>query len=184
MMNTKLPKLIVIGYGRHGKDTFCEIAQKVFNFNYISSSEFCSENVIYPILKQKYNYNNAIECYNDRHNHRSEWFDIIADHNKNDPSFLGKQILSDYDIYCGLRRKEELHSLMAQNICDYVIWVDASKRFPPEDKTSCTVTPDMADIIIYNNDTYETFERISKVLLKELIIPKKLQKNDKYRSKV
>jgi hypothetical protein len=166
----KLPKLIVIGYGRHGKDTFCEIASKFFNFKFISSSKFCSQYLIYPILKQKYNYNNEEECYDDRHNHRSEWFNIIADYNKDDPTMLGRQILSQYDIYCGLRRREELIALIENKIPHYTIWVDASKRLPPEDTSSCTVTPDMANFIIDNNADYNDFENRSILLLNSLIL--------------
>jgi hypothetical protein len=179
-----LPKLIVIGYGRHGKDTFCEIARDLYNFNFISSSSFCAENLIYPELKEKYGYETIEDCYNDRHNHRSEWFDLIAKYNETDNSALGREILSKHDIYCGLRRKEELESILLKDICDYVIWIDASDRLPPEDESSCTVTPDMADITIYNNDTYENFLKISSYIIENYILTRALIKNDRYRSKI
>lgn len=181
-MAGNLPKLIVIGYGRHGKDTFCEIATNMFGFSFVSSSWFCADTLIFPTLKDKYGYQNVEECYNDRHKYRGEWFDLIADYNKNDPSLLGKQILSEYDIYCGLRRKEELLSLLEQGVCDYVIWVDASDRLPPEDVSSCTVTPDMADVVVYNNDSYDEFVNLTTTLLNDDIITRKLSKNDRYRS--
>jgi len=148
-------KLIVIGYGRHGKDTVCEILQNKYNFKFMSSSQFCNEKVIFPVLSAIYNYKTPEECYNDRHNHRKEWYDLIANYNTNDPAKLGKDLFNEYDIYCGLRRAEELTALVEQSVCDYVIWVDASKRHPPEDKSSCTVTPEMADYIIDNNDDYD-----------------------------
>lgn len=179
-----LPKLIVIGYGRHGKDTFCEIARDKFNFNFISSSAFCAENLIYPALKDIYGYNNIEECYSDRHNHRSEWFDLIANYNSEDASALGRKILSEYDVYCGLRRKEELIALLENGVCDYVIWIDASDRLPPEDESSCTVTPDMADIVIHNNTTYQNFVDVSSFVIDNYIINRTLVKNDRYRSKI
>ena len=154
-MIKKLPKLIIIGHGRHGKDTVCEILRDKYNFKFISSSQYCSEKVVFPILSPIYGYTTVEECYNDRHNHRKEWYDLIANHNIDDPSRLGKDILSEFDIYCGLRRKEELESLVNQDVCDYVIWVDASNRLPPEDESSCTVTQSMADYTIDNNTTYE-----------------------------
>ena len=49
-MIKKLPKLIIIGHGRHGKDTVCEILRDKYNFKFISSSQYCSEKVIFPIL--------------------------------------------------------------------------------------------------------------------------------------
>lgn len=161
-------KLIVIGHGRHGKDTVCEILSKYYEYKFTSSSRFCGENVVFPILSKKYNYKTIDECYDDRHNHRKEWFDLIAEYNKNDPSNLGRLLFDEYDIYCGLRRKEELIALKDHNIADYTIWVDASDRLPPESPDSCTVTKEMADYIIYNNGTLEELEKSVHELMKLL----------------
>lgn len=164
-MIKKLPKLVIIGHGRHGKDTVCEILRDKYNFRFISSSQYCSENVVFPVLSNIYGYSTVEQCYNDRHNHRKEWYDLIANHNSDDPSRLGKEILTKFDIYCGLRRKEELQSLVDQDVCDYVIWVDASKRLPPEDESSCTVTQSMADYTIDNNTTYENLVKNIETIL-------------------
>lgn len=160
-------KLIVIGYGRHGKDTVCEILQDEYGYKFMSSSEFCAEKVAYPALKDVYNYSSVSECYSDRHNHRKEWFDLIAGYNIDDPAKLGTELFSEYDIYCGLRRKEELIALSENKACDYIIWVDASKRLPPENAESCTVTSEMADFIIDNNGDLENLkENLENVLRK------------------
>ena len=66
-----LPKLLIIGHGRHGKDTVCEILKESYGFNFRSSSDFCAEKLVYPLLKDLYNYNSYQEAYADRHNHRS-----------------------------------------------------------------------------------------------------------------
>lgn len=158
-------KLIIIGYGRHGKDTVCEILEKQYEYSFKSSSEFCAEHVVYPILKNTYGYESYKECYEDRHNHRVEWFNIISDYNKEDLARLGRYILAEYSIYCGLRRRDELDALKQQNICDFVIWVDASQRLPIEDSSSCTVGPDQADYIIDNNyDLNHLNEEIGKFI--------------------
>lgn len=169
-MTTQLPKLIIIGYGRHGKDTVCDILRDKYGFNFMSSSQFCNEKVLFPILAPLYGYKSLDECYEDRHNHRKEWFDLIAEHNIDDPARLGKELFSEYDIYCGLRRKEELEALSDQNVADYIIWVDASKRLPPEDESSCTVTQDMADFTIDNNGDYDTLCENVQTLM-DFIIP-------------
>ena len=49
-------KLLVIGHGRHGKDTVCEILRDKYNYTFESSSKFCSKLFIYDNLKDKYNY--------------------------------------------------------------------------------------------------------------------------------
>ena len=64
-------KLLVIGHGRHGKDTVCEILRDRYGYTFESSSKFCSKLFIYNDLKNKYNYLNEEECYADRHNHRA-----------------------------------------------------------------------------------------------------------------
>jgi dephospho-CoA kinase len=163
-MNKQLPKLIIIGHGRHGKDTVCDILQRDYNFKFMSSSQFCNEKVLFPVLSPIYGYTTLEECYNDRHNHRKEWYDLIAEHNSDDPARLGKELFSQFDIYCGLRRKEELEALTEQDVCDYIIWVDASKRLPPEDESSCTVTKDMSDYVIDNNEDYDSLLRNVKTL--------------------
>ena len=53
-----LPKLLVIGHGRHGKDTVCEILRDHYGYTFESSSKFCSLQFIYNDLKDKYGYAN------------------------------------------------------------------------------------------------------------------------------
>ncbi len=49
-------KLLVIGHGRHGKDTVCEILRDEYGYTFESSSKFCSKLFIYDDLKDKYEY--------------------------------------------------------------------------------------------------------------------------------
>lgn len=165
-------KIAVIGYGRHGKDTVCEILKNHYMLDFKSSSYFCAEKVIFPVLSNIYGYKTVEECYQDRHNHRKEWYDLIADYNNEDLTRLGKDILKEHSIYCGLRRKEELLELQKQKIIDYTIWVDASERIPyVEDINSCTVDRTMADFIIYNNGTHSELEDKVHYLMHFLLQP-------------
>lgn len=146
-------KLLVIGHGRHGKDTVCEILRDFYGYNFISSSEFCSELFIFDNLKNKYNYQTSDQCYQDRHNHRAEWYDLISAYNDQNPARLGTEIFKTYDIYCGLRNQKEFWAMKENNVFDYAIWVDRSKILPYENSNSMTLKPAMADIIIDNNNT-------------------------------
>lgn len=149
------PKLVITGYANHGKDTTSEFFRRVGNYKFKSSSEFAGEKVVYPVLKEKYGYQTFQECFDDRMNHRSEWFQLIRSYNADDLSRLGREIFEENDIYCGLRNITELESLIADGLIDKVIWVDASKRKDAENKLSITITPADADIIIQNNGTRE-----------------------------
>lgn len=172
IMNTQSqpnPKILIIGHGRHGKDSVAKIIQLFYGLTYISSSEFCAEKLMYPRLKDKYGYKSAKECFADRANHRSEWYDIISDYCKEDPSQLGRDIFEVSDIYCGLRNKREFHALKNQGIFDICIWVDRSDHLPPEPKDSMTLEPWMADFVIDNNGDEDDLVFAVKTLIDHLM---------------
>ena len=148
-------KLLIIGHGRHGKDTVCEILRDKYNYSFESSSQFCSKLFIYNDLKDKYGYANEEECYADRHNHRAEWYDAICAYNEFDAATLGRDIFEEYDIYCGLRNKREFFAMQNTGVFDYAIWVDRSDHLPLESKDSMSLEQWMADFTIDNNSTLE-----------------------------
>lgn len=149
------PKLLVIGHGRHGKDTVCDILASRYGYSFESSSQFCSKLFIFDMLKDQYGYKNEEECYADRHNHRAEWYNAICDYNVPDPAKLGREIFKEHDIYCGLRNKKEFHAMKNTGVFDYAIWVDRSDFLPPESKDSMSLEQWMADFTIDNNGTLE-----------------------------
>ena len=164
-----LPKLLIIGHGRHGKDTVCEILQKNYNYTFRSSSDFCAEHLIFPLLKDLYGYKTIEDCFNDRHNHRDEWYNAIHNYCKHDHTRLGKEIFKENDIYCGLRNKAEFHAMRNIRLYDYAIWVDRSDHLPLEDKKSMTLEIWMADYVIDNNGSLEDLERNTMQLMDTLI---------------
>ena len=151
-------KLLVIGHGRHGKDTVCEILRDRYGYSFESSSQFCSRLFIYDQLKDKYQYTSEEQCYADRHNHRAEWYDFICDYNVPDAARLGREIFKTHDIYCGLRNKKEFHAMKNTGVFDYAIWVDRLDHLPPEAKTSMSLEQWMADYTIDNNGTLSELE--------------------------
>ena len=155
----ELPKLIVTGHAGHGKDTFCELLRKHYNFQFVSSSIFTCEKVVLPVLGPKYGYKTVEECYLDRNSHRSEWFDLIAAYNEPDRSKLGKEIFKENDIYCGLRNINELIALRNERSFFASIWIDASDRLPPESGSSISIQPHDCALYISNNSSLEEFER-------------------------
>ena len=154
-----LPKILIIGHGRHGKDTVCEILRDSYGFQFQSSSEFCAQKFIYDELKLKYGYTSYAQCYQDRHNHRSEWYDMIHAYCADDYARLGRDIFAENDIYCGLRNKSEFHAMKNTRVFDYCIWVDRSDYQPLEDRSSMSLEIWMADYVIDNNGTLEDLHR-------------------------
>lgn len=162
-------KIVVMGYARHGKDTVCELLANKYGLKFTSSSWFCAERIAFPALKDKYGYKDVEECYNDRSNHRAEWFDLITAHNTPDKATLGREIFEENDVYCGIRNARELHALRNAGVFHWSIWVDATERgMPVEDKSSCTVEPWMADFVLDNNGSLEDLERSLDVLMQDI----------------
>lgn len=155
----KKPKILIIGYARHGKDTVAELFSQNYGYTYMSSSQYCAEKVIYPVLKNRYNYSSVEECFNDRMNHRREWYDLITEYNIPDRTKLGRGIFEISDIYCGLRNYDEFIDLRDQGVFDYSIWVDRSKYLPPEPSSSNTLYPSLANIIVDNNGTLDDLKK-------------------------
>jgi hypothetical protein len=145
-------KLMVIGYAQHGKDTVCSILHDLYGLSHVSSSFFCLQKCVRADLeKLGFSYASDADCYADRSNHRAAWFDSIASYNRNNPARLGIELLTEFDIYCGLRNQLEFSALKAEKAFDVCFWVDRSEHVPPEDKSSMTLNISHADYIIDNN---------------------------------
>lgn len=160
------PKLMVCGYGRHGKDTVCEILRDNHGYTFKSSSMSALDAAIWPIMKGYYATKD--ECYEDRGNWRVLWYELIRRYNHNDLSRLARIVYSDFDIYCGIRSAAEFATVESQCLFKYSVWVDASDRKPPEGIGSMTVTQSMCDYTIYNNGTIDDLERRVKEFVERI----------------
>lgn len=159
------PKLLILGHGRHGKDTVAELLRDRYGLSFTSSSWFCAEHVVMPYTDRRYAkvYASVQECYDDRHNghsisgdpgkpNRAVWYDAITEYNRPDASALGRAIWARHDICCGLRSAREMAAVKAAGLYDLCVWVDASGRgVPAEDRSSITVEPWMADHVLDNS---------------------------------
>ena len=153
-------KILIVGYARHGKDTAAEIISKHTGLTFITSSLFACKKIIFPALGPKYGYTTEEECFEDRVNHREEWYDLICQYNSPNKSRLCEEILAEYDIYVGMRSEHEYRA--SAHLFDKIIHVDASKRVPEESASSCTL--DAAKlredrIVVKNNGSLEDLEK-------------------------
>lgn len=158
MLNDRF-KWCVLGMARHGKDSVCEILQKDFGLTFESSSFFVARTAVEPALRaQGITYPTFEAMYADRVNHRADWFNAIVAYNTPDKARLGKELFAKFDVYCGLRNLDEFKALKEQQVVDFAIWVDASKRLPPEDASSITLGPQHCDYILDNNGTRDELD--------------------------
>lgn len=152
--------ILIVGMGRHGKDTVAEILRDWYGYTFTSSSMAMYKIFIYEVFKDKYGYETLEDAYENRHNHREELFQMIQEYNSPDKTRLARAILADTGMYVGMRCKMEVEACIEAEVFDLVIWVEASERIDyVEDSSSITVNKSHADIIIDNNGTLEDLER-------------------------
>lgn len=141
-------KILVVGEGRHGKDTAAELLNKYCGLTFTSSS-WVAAGLFFEKYKDEFGYTTIEECYADRVNKRTLWYNFITEYNSPDRTKLTKKILETSNTYVGLRNPDELEA--ARDLFDLIIYVDASERLPGESAESNGITKDMAHIIIDNN---------------------------------
>ncbi|MFW8636723.1 hypothetical protein [Cribrihabitans pelagius] len=163
-------RLLLIGHGRHGKDTVGELLSESYGMRSVSSSEFAARKAVFPLMRDVYPDWRA--CFEDRANHRELWFHAIAAYNLRPGPMLAEQILEHHDIYTGMRRRDEFER--SRHLFDLVIWVDASNRLPPEPPGSMQLTAADADWIIDNNGSEAALSgeaaRLASVIENRLIL--------------
>ncbi len=163
-------KLMVFGYARHGKDTVADMLAEDFGLTTMSSSLFAAKRVMIPYFeKVGISYASFDACYADRVNHRQVWYEQIKAYNTPDGTRLGRALLSEYDIYTGIRNVDEFQALRNEGLFNYSIWVDRSKHLAPEPTTSNNMTPAMANYILDNNGTLEQLRMKARNLYLDLV---------------
>lgn len=159
-----LPRLLLIGHGRHGKDTAAEILARLGGFRFVSSSEFCAERAVFPLVSDLYPDWRA--AYADRANHRELWYHAIRAYNLRPGPGLADQILAGHDIYVGMRSRAEF--VRFRSSFDLVVWIDRSRAMPPEESRSMELTAQDADVILDNNGDLADLEVAARALLVEI----------------
>jgi hypothetical protein len=147
-------KILIIGHARHGKTTLADILNE-YGYSFLDSSRAASDIFIYERLKGKYHYSSPEQCFEDRINHRSEWYDLICEYNYHDKARLAKDIMKTSDIYVGMRDNAEIEECLRQGIFDLVIGVyDPRKPLEPPDSFNIDLWS-KSDIVIPNSGTLD-----------------------------
>lgn len=158
-------KLLILGPGKHGKDTVAEKLAQGLSVKFASSSETANAICVFPTLSKKYGYETLKECFDDRQNHRVEWYELICEYNREDKTRLTREILRLNDIYVGMRDDSELEN--SRPLFDLVLWVDASDRVKELDP-SLHINMNDSDLIVGNNESpqllYDKMEKLMYLL--------------------
>lgn len=160
-----LPRLMIIGQGRAGKDT----AGEWLGNNTLLVYKGSSSNFALPYVAKEMGQDEKT-CYETRHQNREEWKRICRELRGKDPGILVKAMLkAGADLVIGIRDKCEIDIARQQQLVDLVIWIE---KDVPKDPTVDEFDSSDADIIIDNNSTKEVFYRKLKALANTLRVLK------------
>lgn len=155
-------KLNINGYAQHGKDTVAGLF-KGFGLRTINISHEIAKDIMKE-LPSIGPYESWEQAYEDRVNHRVEWYNFIRSKCENDKTYYVRKALQLGDIHCGHRHWSEFYA--GRELVDATIWVDASKRgLSKEDPASCELDPTDHDFVIDNGGTLaETLEQVGSIV--------------------
>ena len=172
-------RIMVVGHGRHGKDTVAEILATELKLRLQGSTSYA----VIPLLSYALEGTTTIDdqelCYAGRHDNRKYWYDFCNMLRVIDPLMLIKLVLSRSDIIIGTRSKIEFTAALDYFKPFNVIWVQ--RRGFPDDPTMDYSRADVAvecnkrDIrhtTLGNNDDIPTLRQQIKSLISGGIILK------------
>lgn len=165
------PKLLILGYARHGKDTVAEMLRDQYGLRFMSSSEFCGREALWHqwgISK----YNTFEEMFEDRHNNRVLWMEMISAYNTPDKTRTASTMFErGFDMYVGMRRQDELDACMEAKLFDSIIWVDRSQHQPVETGSmDITLPTSHAEFIVNNNGSLQSLEQQVAEIVHDLTV--------------
>lgn len=146
-------KILILGHGRHGKDQFAEYLRDYHGFTFMSSSQAAAELIVFPVLGKIYGYDTALDCSNDRANHRTEWYDLILQDERDNPGRLTAYIFEHSDCYVGMRSLPAYEHCVSNHDLNNIVWVDRSAHVQPESSDSFKLDETHANYFIDNNGT-------------------------------
>ena len=162
------PNLIITGHADHGKDEVClllkERQEGLGSYNSNGSSFYVYDKYIFPKYRDSecFKARNIPSTYADgykalkENENRKFFYDLIVEYNGNDLTRTAREILSDVNIYNGIRNIDEYSNAKKAGLFDYSIWVDAEQRIGiPEDCKDITVTKQDMDFVLNNNGSLE-----------------------------
>lgn len=167
---SRKPKLLIIGHGRHGKDTVAQMISDKMKLTFASSSDFVGRRAIWPTWGRE-RYSSFEKMFEARitPENRVVWGNLISAYNTPDKSRTASEMLKEgNDMYIGMRRIAEWEACMGKELFDHVIWVDASKRLPPEAFASNELTAKQANLYIDNNGPEANLEVVISNLQEKL----------------
>lgn len=150
-----MKRILFVGHGRHGKDTACEVLARATGWkNAGTTSIYLTPHVVAEY--QRLGLHHLVrDAYAHRHANRELWRRVGDEIRKDDPALLVKDALRVGPITGGCRGLPEIRAVRDESVVDLIVWVDASKRLPPD--PTVEFGPEWADVVVDNNGTEDAF---------------------------
>lgn len=148
-----LPKILIVGPGRCGKDSLGEFIHKHSKHTYAgSTSKFLAKYVAkeFKISEE--------QAYSLRHEHRQRWFEIGNTIREDDHGLLQKEALEVGNVVAGIRDFREAAWACYNEIYDHIIWIDADV----EPDTTLTFTSHDIAVMLQGKKTKLTIIKNNK----------------------
>ena len=156
------PTVAFCGWGRAGKDEAGMFLYQNSSMIYHGSLSWVGLPVVAARLKLPQQV-----AWETRHLRRMEWFEILNEYRKDDPTRLVRDSLRRGDIVVGLRSKDELLACKKQGLMTHTVWIERP-GIPPDP----TVTYDKGDcdhVVANDGDLPRFFEKIRQWAIEQKI---------------
>jgi hypothetical protein len=107
------------GHGRSGKDTAAFMFSKLTGLKYAGSASWVCKGIVADALEIP-----EQTAWETRHKRRMEWYNILNDFRKDDPTKLVRMCLEKAKVITGIRDKIELKSCIERGYISYAVWVE------------------------------------------------------------
>lgn len=148
-------KIAICGNSGSGKTLISTLINKYTDLTYKNSTSHHYADIVFSKFRKTpgrmYEYEDANDCWEDRHFHREFWHDTILDHNQSVP-FPYHDMLEDQDVIDGIRSVSELKGLYQK--LDYTIYIDGPES---ENEVTNEIMPRHCEFRISNNKTSYSF---------------------------
>lgn len=144
-----IKKLLIVGYGRHGKDEAGRYLGTITRLKYGGSTSWAA----LPLMAE-YLGVHPLVAWEERHNNRQIWKDHCDELRRFRPSRLIETALKGGDIITGVRATVELEDARRRGLVDLVLWI-TRPGFPCD--TTVEFGPENCDEALLNVGTLQNF---------------------------
>lgn len=150
-----IKKLLIVGYGRHGKDEAAQYLSTVTQLKYAGSCSWAA----LPLMAD-YLGIHPQAAWEQRSQNREAWKSHLDELRRYNPTRILELALRSGDIVAGIRDKVELVGAREKGLIDYVLWIHRPGF--PEDPTVTFDEFDCDESIDNNGDLYKFHEDLER----------------------